>query len=168
MPIGLSVVETKANPCRRLWQGFVLCGGGLRLLNHAAGTHVAGAVVLLAGVALGDAAVDGSVDKLESTLTILVNLGDDAHMADAAANGATVEEHEVAGLQVLARDAAAVMNLGAAAAVKGDAELLEYITGETRAVEGAGRHGTMAIGHATELEGVTQQFADDATLILAQ
>lgn len=141
---------------------------GLRLLNHAAGTHVAGAVVLLAGVALGDAAVHGGVDKLESTLTILVYLGDDAHVADAVANGATVEEHEVAGLQVLARDAAAVMNLGAAAAVKGDAELLEHITGEARAVEGAGRHGTMAIGHATELEGVTQQLADDATLILAQ
>ena len=140
----------------------------MRLLNHAAGAHVAGAVVLLAGVALGDAAVDCGVDKLESALTILVDLGDNAHMADAAANGAAVEEHQVARLQILARDATAVVNLCAAATVKGDAELLEHITGEARAVEGAGRHGAMTVGHATELEGVTQQLADDATLILAQ
>ena len=82
-------------------------------------------------MALGDSRVDSCVDKLESTLTVLIDLGDDTHMAYTVTNSTTSEEHEVARLQVFALHATSIINLRTAASVQIDAKLLKDIACKT-------------------------------------
>ena len=125
-------------------------------LNHAASAHVATAVVGLGALVLLHTRA-GCVDKLERAV-LLVDLGDNAHVANAVVHCASVEEHEVTRLQLIAVHATAVVDLPTRSAVEAEAEALEHITREARAVKRARRHGTMTIGRATILVGVVKDF----------
>ena len=79
------------------------------VLQDAAGTDVAAAVVGLGVLALGHAAAASRVDEMEGV--VFVDLGDDAHVANTTATGTALEEHEVARLQVVLLHANAIGNL---------------------------------------------------------
>lgn len=81
------------------------------VLQDAAGADVAAAVVGFGVLALGHAAAASGVDEVEGV--VVVDLGHDAHMADATTAGTSLEEHEVAGLEVVLLDAHAVTDLAA-------------------------------------------------------
>ena len=80
-------------------------------LQDPAGAHIAAAVVGLGVLALGDTAAASRVDEVERV--VLVHLGDDAHVTHTATSRATLEEHQVARLQVVLLDAHAVADLAA-------------------------------------------------------
>lgn len=88
------------------------------------------------------------------------HFGDYAHVANAAAAGATVEEHQVARTQLIAVHAAAIVDLPARRAVEVITEFLEHIACEARAVKAAGARRTAAVGHALELECVVEDGLD--------
>lgn len=99
----------------------------------------------------------GGMNEFE---TAAFNLGDDAHMANAAAARPTVEEYQVAGAQFIAAHAAAIVDLGTRRAVEVVAKFLEHIACEARAVKAAGARRTAAVGHALELECVVEDGLD--------
>lgn len=108
-------------------------------------------------MALSDALVTRCVYELEAV--VLLHLGHDSHMTHSLATAcASVEEDEVAGLEFVACNAAAVVDLSARSAVEAKAEAFEDIAGETRAVESARTCLAIAIGNALELEGEAQEI----------
>lgn len=108
------------------------------------------------------------MDEFESAFSVLVDLGDNAHMSNALVDGAAAEEHQVAGSQVTAVNTASVVDLGIGAAVQIEAKLLEDVAGESRAVKTSWRCLSIAIGHTPELEGIAQQVAHDTAVVLSQ
>ncbi len=129
------------------------------VLQHAAGTDVAAAVVGLGVLALGNTAAASRVDEMESV--VLVHLGDDAHVTYAATARTALEEHEVARLQILLLDADAVKNLTPRRTVELDTKALEHVARESRAVKGAGRHCTITIGRTAETVSVIDDLVND-------
>ena len=108
-------------------------------------------------MALGDTLVARCVDELE--VVVLLYLGDDAHMTHSLATAcASVEEHKVTRFELVACNAAAVVNLSARSAVEAETKFLEHIAGETRAVESTRTCLAIAIGNALELEGEAQEI----------
>jgi len=104
-------------------------------LQNPAGTDVAAAVVGLGVLALGNAAAASRVDEVEGV--VIIDLGNDANVADTTATRTALEEHEVTRLQVFLHHALTVSDLSTGRTVELDAEALEYITGKTRAVKTA-------------------------------
>mgnify|MGYP004568829717 CR=1 FL=1 len=93
------------------------------------------------------------MDELEAAA---LHFGDYAHVANAAAAGATVEKHQVARAQFIAAHATAIVDLSARRAVEVVAESLEHVACEARAVKAAGARRAAAVGHALELECVVE------------
>jgi len=128
-------------------------------LQHAAGTDVAAAVVALGVLALGHAATACRVDEVERV--VVVDAGNDAHVAHAATARTALEEDEVARLQVLLLDAHAVKDLASRRAVQLDAKALEHITGKTRAVKTARGGCAITIGRAAKAVGIPDDLVND-------
>jgi len=106
------------------------------VLQDAAGTDVAAAVVGLGVLALGHTAAAGRVDEVEGV--VIVDLGHDAHVTHATTSRTSLEEYQVARLQVILLDAHAIRNLAPGRTVQVDAEALENVAGKSRAVKATG------------------------------
>lgn len=83
---------------------------GVGLLGGAAGAYVAAFVVRLLGGANGDSAGVAGVNEFEFALGG-IDFGDDSYVTDTLTYGATVEEYEVAGTEVLLLYGVAVVDL---------------------------------------------------------
>lgn len=136
----------------------------LSVLKNAAGAHVTAVVVGLGVLALGNTAAACRVDEVERV--VLVDTGHDAHVADASASRAALEEHQVARLQVILLDAHTIRNLSPRRAVQADAETLEHVTGKSRAVKAAGRGSTITVRRTAETVCVTDELVYDVAAIV--
>ena len=128
-------------------------------LQHAAGANVATAVIGFGVLALGHTAAASRVDEVEGV--VVVDLGHNAHVPYSTTARTALEEDEVTRLQVFLLDAHAVKNLTTRRAVELDAEALEHIAGEARAVKATGRHGTITIGRTAETVSVIDNLVND-------
>ena len=88
---------------RILWWG---------LFGGAAGAYVAAFVVGFFGGANGDSAGVACVNELEFAFCG-IDFGDDSYVSDALTYGASVEENEVAGAEVMLLNGVAVVDLRA-------------------------------------------------------
>ena len=88
---------------RILWRG---------LFGGAAGAYVAAFVVGFFGGANGDSAGVAGVNELEFAFCG-IDFGDDSYVSYALANGASVEEYEVAGAEVMLLNGVSVVDLRA-------------------------------------------------------
>ena len=129
------------------------------VLQHAAGTDVAAAVVGLGVLALGNTAAASRVDEVESV--VIVDAGDDANVSHTTTARTALEEHEVARLQLGLLHAHTIKNLASRRAVEIDAETLEYIAGKAGAVKSAGGHGSITIRRTTEAVCVIDDLIND-------
>ena len=103
-------------PQERL-EGFVFLEFLLRILwwglfGGAAGAYVAAFVVGFFGGANGDSAGVAGVNELEFAFCG-IDFGDDSYVSDALTYGASVEENEVAGAEVMLLYGVAVVDLRA-------------------------------------------------------
>ena len=92
---------------------------------------------------------------------VVVHTGDNAHVAHATTARTSLEEHQVARLQVVLLDAHAVKNLSARRAVQLDAEALEDVAGETGAVKAPGGHGSITIRRTAETVCILNDLVND-------
>ena len=97
---------------------------------------------------------------------IVVDAGNDANVAYATTAGTSLEEHEVTRHQFVLADTYTIPDLTSRGAIELDAEALEYVAGETRAVKAARRHCAIAIGGAIESVGITEKLVDNVTAIV--
>ena len=81
------------------------------VLQNSAGAHIAAAVIGFGILALGDTAAAGRVDKVEGV--VVVDAGNDAHVAHATAARTSLEEHEVTRLEILLLNTYTVKDLAA-------------------------------------------------------
>ena len=104
-------------PLQERLEGFVFLEFLLRILwwglfGGAAGAYVAAFVVGFFGGANGDSAGVACVNELEFAFCG-IDFGDDSYVSYALANGASVEEYEVAGAEVMFLNGVSVVDLRA-------------------------------------------------------
>ena len=99
------------------------------VLQNSAGAHVAAAVIGFGILALGDTAAASRVDEVEGV--VVVDAGNDAHVTYTTTSRTSLEEYQVARLQVILLHAHAVADLTPGRAVELDAEALEDVAGKS-------------------------------------
>ena len=129
------------------------------VLQNAAGADVAAAIIGLGVLALGHTAAASRVNEVEGV--VVVHTGNNAHVAHATTARTSLEEHQVARLQVVLLDAHAIKNLSARRAVQLDAEALEDVAGETGAIKAPGGHGSITIRRTAETVCILNDLVND-------